>query len=619
MNRVAAAFESEQRKFAFKRSFGAIFAGKSSPFFYRSWKTSHGKYNDAMTAAFESRNDFVADFDLVSFYELIDHSLLSERLGKRVKSPELLKLLIRCLRKWTTDTGGAHVGHGVPQGPEPSAFLAECFLFHFDGQHYRDVKYFRYVDDIRLMAKGEVPLRRALLRLDLQSKELGLVPQAQKIECRQAKKLDDVLKTIPSALAAAGADEQDPKDSKDKAGSQKTFLKAFRESLEGKGKKTSIGDVTKFKYALNRLNPRRHVLRRISPFLVLRPDLSWVLSNYIRRFGRDAEAADVLLSALQRDPTYDAAAANYIDAMDICEPEANHTKYRRVIETAKRRSEERSITLRIATLTFRGRRRSPTEAIKLIEAEPDPRVKGIVIHRLFGSHGNAPFSKSLCHAMLGRETESSDPDLARFSAALLLDEWPWFKPLSWSPTSNANRSVALLMQGIGLRKRAPKRLGVLDIFFRERLKIGMDISWRKALGKDWRETERRCLRLQELLIGDPTTRITLLDTFNELLIQNFSTRHPALKAPFAAAALPKAKVPELGNWLNNGHFTMQLPKASKWFVAIHNARVEGELAHAKAKKTGLPTRPISYKQADKLMRGAQGAWAELVREWKKVL
>src|ERR1035441_3147979 len=49
--------------------------------------------------------------------------------SQRVKSPELLDLLFDCLRKWSENDDGRCLGHGVPQGPEPSAFLAECFLF----------------------------------------------------------------------------------------------------------------------------------------------------------------------------------------------------------------------------------------------------------------------------------------------------------------------------------------------------------------------------------------------------------------------------------------------------------------------------------------------------------
>jgi len=67
------------------------------------------------------------------------------------------------------------------------------------------------------------------------------------------------------------------------------------------------------------------------------------------------------------------------------------------------------------------------------------------------------------------------------------------------------------------------------MFFQERRKIGMAINWRKALGKDFRAVEAKCLRLQQLMVGDPSACVMILDTFNESLIQAFSTRHAALK------------------------------------------------------------------------------------------
>jgi retron-type reverse transcriptase len=48
-NYLAGAFAETQERFACKRSFGALFAGKSSPFFYRSWKISYAAYNEAIT------------------------------------------------------------------------------------------------------------------------------------------------------------------------------------------------------------------------------------------------------------------------------------------------------------------------------------------------------------------------------------------------------------------------------------------------------------------------------------------------------------------------------------------------------------------------------------------
>jgi hypothetical protein len=612
-NVVASKFESDQGKYALKKSFGALFAGPSSPFFYKSWRSSYRTYNKAIEAAFKSGNEFVADFDLVSFYDLIDHGLLRKCLARRVKNNDLLDLLIRCLQRWTPELSGHHVNHGVPQGPEPSAFLAECFLFKFDSMRFPMVKYLRYVDDIKLMAKDEIPIRRALLRLDLASKRLGLVPQAQKIDCRRVEALSDILKSVPSGLATGfgSSDEEAPNKQR-----QSELLKLFWGSLGRKHSERVIDDQTIFKFSLYRLNPRRDVMRQISPFLVKRPDLSWILASYFKRFPKDEEAANFLLDALKKDPTYDASAANYIDAMDVCEPESNHFSYRCVIQTAKNRSEEKSITLAIAVLSFRGKRGSVNDAVKIIKKEPSPLVKGILIQRLFGNPASATFSLGACDELLQALVSHPDPDLARFAAALLLREWPW---RDWNPSGKVNDSVVRLLVGLGIRKRSPRRLGVLETFFQDHFGIAMKFPWSRALRGDFRETENRCLRLQSLMTnGDPTARILALDTFNEILLQNYSIRHPTLAAAYRAAA-GKNKHPDYGNWLNNGSFVDTLPKSIKWFKQIHNERVTADLAHARDKKTGAVTKPISYKKAEKLIRPATSAWADLIAQWKQFL
>jgi len=613
LNRIASFFAKDQEEFALKRSFGALFAGKSSDFFYRSWRNCYSAYSKALISAYKSGYNHLADFDLVSFYELIDHHLLRNCLKRRVKDEELLDLLLKCLKSWASGSSGAQVLHGVPQGPEPSAFLAECLLFQFDELKLKEVKYFRYIDDIKMMARSEVPLRRALIRLDLESKCLGLVPQAQKIECRKVTRLRDLLKTLPSGLTDLEAKDQS------KPISQRRLLQALVSSLKKEGKRWVIDDVTRFKFAINRLKPRLDVLRRISPFLVRRPDLSWTLANYAKKFPENVVAANALLNALKQDPAYDAAAANFIDAMNVCEPPNNNTAFRRVIQTANRRSEERSILIRIASLSFRGRRSGVSAALSLIEKEKSPIVKSIVLHRLFGQASDAPFTVGAARSLLEPLTQAEDPDLARFCAGLLLETWPWFAKGAWVPPRTANRSVQLLKKGLGLRARVPAKEGVLDRFFKIKFKIAVPISWRKALGRDLRETERRCLQLQQFLIGNPTVRVTYLDTFNEILVQAFSANLPALTAAYTKAIPAKNKIPDYGAWLGQANLGKVVPTAARWFVDVHAARVRGELAHARAKKTGAFTRPISFWQAEQLVKRAQRSWAELIGKWKSIL
>ena len=359
------------------------------------------------------------------------------------------------------------------------------------------------------------------------------------------------------------------------------------------------------------------MLRRVAPFFSRRPDLSWSLSHYVMRFPQDKRAADILLDALKRDPTYDSAAGNYIDAMDICEPQAMNAHYRRVIRTARLRSEERSIVLSVAALSFRGRRTSTSQAAQLIELQSDMRAQGLLIHRIFGEHPSAPFKPQQCQGLLERLTEVSDSDLSRYAASLLLGAgWPWFAKNRWRPARSANRSVHLLVTGLGLRRRVPKRVGVLETYFHQVLRIGTRINWNKALGKDMRPVERKCLRLQQLATGDPSARVMMLDVFNESLVQAFSTRHALLKGSYKACTRPKQAVPDYGSWLyykNSLHGV--LPNATPSLRDVHESRRKVDLAHARDRKTGMHTRAISFRDADKLFKKAQHSWAELIREW----
>lgn len=611
VNVIADRMKGEQGQYAHKKCFGAIYAGAGSDFFFQSWKKGHRRFTDEIAGAFKKGNVYVADFDIVSCYELIDHNLLCECIVKRVKNKELLELLRKCLAGWTTDPKDSRLRHGLPQGPEASAFLAECVLFRFDAMKFMDVVYVRYIDDIKLMAKEETPLRRALLHLDLMSKSLGLVPQAQKINLGKVNTVEDITKTIPSAVLSQVRGGSKP---------QQTLYRLFCGSIKKEKGRDEIIDVTAFKFSILRLNPRRDVLKRIAPLLIRRPDCSYWFAAYLKKFPASPEAANILLETLRRDPTYDAAAAHYIEAMDECEPRRLYTAYRRIVSTAKKRSIEKSILVRLAVLTFKARRAGPKHAAYMINDEPNYMVKNIVLHRLFGEDDDTPYKVADCVGLLELGVSSPDEDFARCCALRLIYHAADVGG-SWEPPPSAHPAVKTLMVGLGLRKQGPRRPSVLEGFFAN---IGFKgkMPWRKALGNDLSDAERRCLRLQELRLGDPTAMVLMLDTFNEVLIQAFSRLHPALASAYSSAAGSRPH-PDLGNWLNNWMTNQSImnPVSSatvKWFLDVHNTRVKGDLAHAKSKR-GKRTKSISFKRADKLFTGGFRAWRELLTVWEKLL
>ena len=200
MNIVAESFPAHIRRRYQKQVLGHLYAGKRSKVFYKAWKSAYAKFSAAMRKAFADGFLYTASSDLTASYDSIDHRVLKHFLLNLKLEPELCDYLCELLRTWTSSSSSVPIyqGHGIPQGPPPSGLLSECVLRHFDdnGPASKTIRYFRYVDDIRLFAKSERSIRKRLILLDRISKEIGLFPQSSKIFIHRVRDIDSEIKTI---------------------------------------------------------------------------------------------------------------------------------------------------------------------------------------------------------------------------------------------------------------------------------------------------------------------------------------------------------------------------------------------------------------------------------------
>lgn len=318
-------------------------------------------------------------------------------------------------------------------------------------------------------------------------------------------------------------------------------------------------------------------------------------------------------------PHYDAAAAAYIAALDICEPSTGTAEYRRAVRTALRRSVEGSTLLRTAVLRFQGKRLGPSDLINLLSKEKEPTVVGQVLASVCDGAGGEPFTTKALGPFLSKLTIGSDGDLARFAASLLVVESA-ASGGTWRAPRGVHPAVKDLLVALGLRTRGAKRPTAIELYF-DRMGVKAPLPSRRALGGGLRDLERRSVRLQHLKVTDPSAFVLMLDTFNESLLQAFSRRHPMLANAFSAAAGVNAH-PDLGNWLDNPLLIAVIPSARQWFKAIHGLRLDSDLAHAKYKKgpqKGKPTKEITHPRVNIALRGAHQAWTELVHAWQPPL
>jgi hypothetical protein len=288
-NVVAEAVYKRAHKRYRKEVFQHLYAGKTSRFFYLKWQDSYRAYASRVRASFVDGYKFVATFDLTAFYDTIDHHVLKTFLrGLRI-DPDTTDFLLRCLREWTCATWSdgrppIYHEHGIPQGPFSSGLISEVILRHIDdagARHVRDIRYLRYVDDIKIMAKSEDSLRRRLVLLDLAAKEVGLFPQTSKISIR---KISDPAHEIKSV-------SQPPEPSAWR-GSNQTVIRSRVQKLANRGIPT---DPTRFKYVLASLAPIAKTNKLLLKVLTRQPHLADTL---VRHWGKYKKLPPTLSQAL---------------------------------------------------------------------------------------------------------------------------------------------------------------------------------------------------------------------------------------------------------------------------------------------------------------------------------
>jgi len=172
---------------------------KDRIFFFKPWKPQWKKFEQKTISHYEDGYSFLSEFDIASFFDTVDHYILQQILESTHGVDNFISnFLLDLLGAFTNDFSHQKFEgkHGIPQGPIGSSFLADLYLLHLDLEIKNskiNIRYIRYVDDIRIFSKDKITAQRSIAYLDLSARDLGLIPQASKILVR---KIDDINRVI---------------------------------------------------------------------------------------------------------------------------------------------------------------------------------------------------------------------------------------------------------------------------------------------------------------------------------------------------------------------------------------------------------------------------------------
>lgn len=130
---------------------------------------------------------FLATSDIAAYFENIQLPILRDHLLNHIPhETALVNLMFLFLENWCDRTVEGRAHHrGIPQGNFISSFLGNVFLIPLDDafmalEKELDIKYFRYMDDVRIFTKSREDARRCVLVMARTLRSLHLNVQTAK-------------------------------------------------------------------------------------------------------------------------------------------------------------------------------------------------------------------------------------------------------------------------------------------------------------------------------------------------------------------------------------------------------------------------------------------------------
>lgn len=597
VNLIADSLKRRTGKRYEKRVFAHLYAGKSSPFFYMQWQRSYRKFANRIQTAYSDGFRYLANFDLTSFYDSIDHHVLRHFLKESGIDEDTIDFLLQCLKVWTSSTwsnGPQNIyhEHGIPQGPLSSGMLSEAVLQHIDeaGEQGKKTIYLRYVDDIKILAKNEEELRRKLIKLDIAAKEVGLFPQTAKINIRRITDPRDEIKSVSRPPEPA---------MKPKVDQKKLIARILELSRAGK---VAAENATRFKYLLAHARPTHRLNSRLMKILHRQPEFAPHICRYVSSYKKIPLAlvreidgylrgpelyhsvnASLLRACLRKFPSAEAASLGRFCANRLCRPKRGSIQIQASYKEA------------LIAWALDTRAISFAEYDGIVSAERDWWVKKCAIRELSsGLYGAATYGD-----FINRCLRTPESEVARIAAARLLQDHVKLT----NPYGNVETTAKQILRASRIIRTVgqPKsRINQILAYITGRRETAYD--WKRFFGSDHLHAERMMIFLKRNRESNIDAFLVQLDSFCDYLTAKLYER---LK--------PTKTYPSYGSAIKDPVLIAALPDAMACFTMLHALRLESTTAHPRSLKTGKATRRLKHRDFFKVRKDLVQAFDEIER------
>lgn len=480
---------------------------KDSIFFVERWQKTYGIFQRRCIKAFNQGYNWAADFDLAAYYDTISHDLLLTIVSPQNSNPDVVNAIKDWLHVWSADKKEVMTGHGIPQGPIASNFLAESFFLPIDLKLQKtSFKYFRYVDDIRLFGRSENEVREAVIKLEQECRHRGLIPQSSKLNIRRLTSIEDAMGSLPSIPPTRDWSPSEQNMPIEKA----TII--LRTSLEGRPQK--VKDKARFRYVMYRAPEDTEFLKVVRRLLPRHPEHIDAFVAYFGNFTRRPIIAKAALDCLRNGMPYSYVRGELWHLVArFGNSEIMQQRLRLARDDARQR--HRCIALSWGVMHF------------LMKCEEE----GIMsIGRRMDAED--PISRSLLAPLFKEQEFINSGRVITLLKGTLMEQLAGVRELQ-------RRRVPLKSLGIRQTELAPacrealKSLGVINRHYRRTsqdwigetlcsfYKCKKNVIWRELLGPEYEHACQILMEAKDRFNGPYSDWLSLQDSFNDIVIRKY--------------------------------------------------------------------------------------------------
>jgi len=546
----------------------------NSIFFLDRWQESYRRFQNHLERSYLSGREYVAHFDFAAFYDTISHEVLLKTIAPRSQNDEPWRSIRRWLKTWSSQSGVVPLEQGLPQGPNASDFLAEVFLMPLDEAMGRDgTHYFRYGDDIRVLAKTRTEALRAAIKLEIHAKHLGLIPQSKKYGIARASSLEEAMGSLPSIRLDSGDDALLPED---------RAYAMFRQAV-GRGP-VGITDKSRARHVLFHSPPSRRLLAKALKLLPRHPEHIDAFCVFFSRFSKSRPLERTIVDLLRGEMPYAFVRGELWHILaDLASDKTRRRLIPRARDDLKRFPDALSLLWGAMHFLLHCQKQGLCKAARNLQ-RLDPLAQALLISDL---PDDAYTMQSFISGLLTGDAFEPGIVLAAEFVSRRLSHRDFAVHARSLPAQvqNTFRGSGLI-RGVSIAQH--DQIGAI---LATRFAIPRWTKWRGLLGQDYGHALEILLPGDALFDVSPSAWIQHQDSFNDLLFHGLQTQLRRLRLPGAISTLAcTGKRIQYGSLLDpKNAFCHAYPALASELREFHERRNRVPSSHPYDLKTGART------------------------------